>query len=214
MRIITVARKPCTSSGTTTNVVEHEAGAININRCRIGSGDGDTRDKEGSQQHRHTDSGATSFATAPEPRGGDMKGRWPTNVIFVHCPSCKIVGERKVSTGTAHREKSGGRTIFSEIDKKALPNMSYADEKGMETVPQWECEPGCAVAELDRQSGQLTSGTGAVKRSSSKDRQGNRSTAYGAESRPEGTPIPTYGDTGGASRFYKCFKAPLGGEST
>jgi hypothetical protein len=59
---------------------------------------------------------------------------------------------------------------------------------------------------LDAQSGQLTSGTGAVKRASSKGQHGNRGAAYGAESRPDGAVVPTYGDTGGASRYYKCFE--------
>lgn len=59
-----------------------------------------------------------------------------------------------------------------------------------------------AVADLDEQSGVLTSGTGAVKRASSRDGHGNAGTAYGAESRPEGTPIVCYGDSGGASRFF------------
>ena len=134
-------------------------------------------------------------------RVGEKK-RWPANVLLVHCSSCKIVGERKVPTGTAHRENSGGRTIFSETEKKTMPNMTYADEGGMETIPEWDCEPGCAVAQLDRQSGLLTSGTGAVKRASSKEQQGNRGAVYGAENRPEGTVIPTYGDMGGASRFF------------
>ena len=59
---------------------------------------------------------------------------------------------------------------------------------------------------LDAQSGQLTSGTGTVMRASSKDKQGNRGMAYGAESRPYGAVMVSYGDTGGASRYYKCFE--------
>jgi len=169
MRVITIARKPFKGS-TTRNVVEYEAGALNIDAARIGD-----------------------------------KKRWPPNVMLTHRDGCKIVGERKVPTGTAHRENSGGRTIFSETEKKTMPNMTYADEDGMGTIPDWECEPECPVASLDRQSGELTSGTGAVKRSSSKDQGGNRASAYGAESRPEGTPVVTYGDTGGASRFFRQF---------
>lgn len=47
-----------------------------------------------------------------------------------------------------------------------------------------------------------SSGTGAVKRSSSKDGAGNTGAAYGAESRPAGTPMICYGDTGSAARFF------------
>lgn len=56
---------------------------------------------------------------------------------------------------------------------------------------------------LDEQSGQLTSGTGAVKRASAAGYQAN---AYGKESRAAGTPCLQYGDTGGASRFFYVAK--------
>ena len=64
------------------------------------------------------------------------------------------------------------------------------------------CAPGCPVAARDAQSGTLTSGTGAVKRITATDREGQTGAAYGAESRTEGTPMVSYGDTGGASRFF------------
>ena len=70
------------------------------------------------------------------------------------------------------------------------------------------CVAGCPVDGLDRQTGVLTSGSGAVKRASSADRAGNRGAAYGSESRKEGTPMVCYGDSGGASRFFH----QLGGE--
>lgn len=49
------------------------------------------------------------------------------------------------------------------------------------------------------------SGTGAVKRKSSSDNDGNTGATYGAESRLEGTEMITYGDTGSAARFFNCF---------
>lgn len=49
------------------------------------------------------------------------------------------------------------------------------------------------------------SGAGAVKRNSSADREGNTGATYGAESRPEGTPMISYADSGSASRFFNCF---------
>jgi len=60
-----------------------------------------------------------------------------------------------------------------------------------------------AGAMLDAQSGTLTSGTGAVKRATS---DGHRGPTLGAESRPEGTEMLSYGDSGGASRFFYCSK--------
>lgn len=52
-----------------------------------------------------------------------------------------------------------------------------------------------------------SSGKGAVKRASAKENNGNRSPTYGAESRPEGTLMVSYGDAGSAARFFYCAKA-------
>lgn len=48
------------------------------------------------------------------------------------------------------------------------------------------------------------SGTGAVKRATAAGYQGN---ALGKESRPVGTPMVEYGDSGSAARFFYCAKA-------
>lgn len=50
------------------------------------------------------------------------------------------------------------------------------------------------------------SGTGTVKRKSSADQEGNTGSAYGAESRAEGTPMIAYGDEGSAARFFHNFQ--------
>jgi len=74
--------------------------------------------------------------------------------------------------------------------KKNAPN-SY----GQETVANWICEPGCPVARLDEQSGVLTSGV-----MKGQQRGWDFHGIYGASGDTEAT---SYGDTGGASRFYK-----------
>jgi len=51
---------------------------------------------------------------------------------------------------------------------------------------------------------QTASGKDTVMRASSKDRDGNTGAAFGAESRPEGTPMIFYGDAGSAARFFQC----------
>lgn len=65
-----------------------------------------------------------------------------------------------------------------------------------------ECAAGCPVAEMDRQSGMLKSGTGAKVQASA----GGRAACYGAESRSPGTACVEYGDSGGASRFFPTFR--------
>lgn len=54
---------------------------------------------------------------------------------------------------------------------------------------------------------QTASGDGAIKRASSTDELGNTGAAFGAESRPIGTPMVSYGDEGSAARFFYCAKA-------
>lgn len=210
MRIVTVARKPCAASSTTENVVEHQAGALNIDASRVSYVSREDRREETRGVHvggAYEHPAGSSFKKAHNPVApAHEDGRWPTNVLLVHRPGCKIVGERKVPTGTAVRHRGGGKTIFSETDKPPLEDMSYADVDGNETIPQWACEESCPVADLDRQSGKRKSGSGAVKRSSGADQAGNQGAAYGRESRPAGTPQIWYGDEGGASRFFKQFK--------
>lgn len=52
-----------------------------------------------------------------------------------------------------------------------------------------------------------TSGSGNIRKSSGSDQQGNTGAAYGKESRPAGTQMISYGDTGSAARFFYCAKA-------
>lgn len=59
-----------------------------------------------------------------------------------------------------------------------------------------------AVAKLFPQT---ASGTGAVKRKSAAENQGNTGSTFGAESRPEGTEVTCYGDSGSAARYFNTF---------
>jgi hypothetical protein len=64
-----------------------------------------------------------------------------------------------------------------------------------------------AAALLDAQTGTLTSGKGTVVRATASNNGGQSGPTYGAESRKEGTPMISYADSGGASRFFYCAKA-------
>ena len=77
--------------------------------------------------------------------------------------------------------------------------LSHLPECGPVEAPQ-PCPPGCAVAELDAQSGTLTSGNVAGSK---------RSTAGGngvTHGRMDGAVGQSYADTGGASRFFPSFR--------
>ncbi|SPF51188.1 hypothetical protein SBF1_50072 [Candidatus Desulfosporosinus infrequens] len=94
------------------------------------------------------------------------------------------------------------------------PNTVYGNGKGTNLTESQSNPLGrfpaniifdeVAAAVLDEQTGILKSGTGAKKGVSSKGYQAN---AYARESRPEGTEMISYGDSGGASRFFYCAKA-------
>lgn len=80
---IAVARKPL--SGTVAaNVTAYGTGALNIDACRIPSGepDGRTREREGETSVDRIYAEPAGFTMTPGPRGGDASGRWPTNVLL------------------------------------------------------------------------------------------------------------------------------------
>lgn len=86
-------------------------------------------------------------------------------------------------------------------------NDAYISQHYGEEIGRWPAniildEESASI--LDKQSGILKSGTGAVKKTSG---AGYSPNAFGKENRPIGTPNIEYGDSGGASRFFYCAKA-------
>ncbi len=176
---VVVARKPMLAKNNAANLLEHGTGSFNVGACRIGS----------------------------PSEAGSADGRWPANVLLSHGESCERIGSRRVKTGTAVRENlpdegdSPGR-IFS-VRKKRGDNYSHADSDGTEEIDEWRCEPGCPVAELDRQSG--------FSKSASGEQRIVRQTKGGALWHGMGMPGNEHvfvgqGDAGGASRFFWCAK--------
>lgn len=63
-------------------------GGLSIDECRVGRGQGGSREGEASAERRYADSGGTSFAMKPGRRGGDPNGRWPPNAVRFHAEGC------------------------------------------------------------------------------------------------------------------------------
>lgn len=193
------------------NVVQHGAGALDVDSCRIAvTGD----DAEAMQRCNTPGSGRfkpgpTGYGTfdrsSPSPSLDTARGRWPTNLVFIHASECRCTGTRVVpSHNPDNKTVTGDDTTPNTYGKwHARSSVGHASENGTEIVPAWDCAQGCLVRALDSMSGVLKSGTGAFMRASAK---GYRPLALGAESRAEGTAMITYGDVGGASRFYPQFK--------
>lgn len=199
---IVVARKPLTGT-VTANVLEYGTGALNIAACRVTAYDqkGSWAGYSKATGDAYAQDGYSKSWVAGDDR--NPGSRWPPNVLLTHSASCELIGTREVKTDGHHPATRGG----SGYEGGLRGQSGLAERKSStETVEVWRCAADCPVAELDRQSGVLTSGIPAVRRLSGSDANGNTSAAYGAESRPAGSQMVGYGDTGGASRFFPAFQ--------
>ncbi|UVL16074.1 site-specific DNA-methyltransferase [Pseudomonas atacamensis] len=92
---ITVARKPF-SSTVAANVITHGTGALNIDRCRVTTGDDTARISNGAIKGGNFAAGGS----APGPiAGGHSDGRWPANLI--HDGSAEVVALFPAQAGAA-----------------------------------------------------------------------------------------------------------------
>ncbi len=171
---IVMARKPLSESTVAANVQRWGTGALNIDAGRI------------------------------PVEGQEVAGRWPSNVMLSHHPSCVEVGVAVLPgdrrKGQALGSRPGG---FAQPGGGAGTPRPNAAVYGDEVVERWDCHPGCPIAALDRQAGARSSGKPGVRGAGGAV---NTSAAYGAESRKEGDPMTGYGDSGSASRFFYCPK--------
>ena len=127
---IVMARKPLSEDTIVKNVLEHGTGAINIDDCRVKTGDiieqsGELEDLPRSSINEGYDRpNATMFRTGkPKERSGpaNESGRWPANVI--HDGSEEVLdefakyGDRKsgsVKEGTVQGFGTGGADIYGD----------------------------------------------------------------------------------------------------
>ena len=217
MKVIHVLRKPCAESTVAANVLTHGCGAINVDATRIQSSNMPTPTKapgwdsynkaNAAQGYRPLDYAQGDAFYTPSPGG-----RWPANVVFQHLDGCRQTGVRQVKGSApasgptlSGKSTSVSRGVFNGVDQ--TPCYTYP-LTGKETIPAYNCAPGCPVAALDEQSGTLTSNSG-------KPFNRNGKAEGGAAINPgQAEGVAFYGDTGGASRFFKQFvgKLPVGGE--
>lgn len=135
-----------------------------------------------------------------------LVGTVVVNVLAYGTGALNIDGCRVASSSTddVNRSRSGGFPKDGYVSGTTQQYLNDASPAGR--WPSNVVLDESQAAALDEQSGVLTSGTGAVKRASSASRDGNRGAALGKESRPEGTEMVSYGDSGGASRFFPIFR--------
>jgi hypothetical protein len=181
------------------NALGHGVAGINVQGARIGSDlrtNGPGSATSASRKSRVEAGYRSDSGRGPGSPGGEAVGRWPANVILCHLPECEEAGIHEIASNSHHPAKRSGGSDH-------LPgHHGQADleerRPGIETVETWNCAPGCPVAELDRQSGKLTSGF--MEAGTQREGIGWRG-GLGATVRND-----THADTGGATRFFYCAK--------
>jgi len=176
--------------------LEFGSGALNIDGSRIEGGGRPLRVPKVSDNVNRT---TWEMPTSSMAVGETNVGRWPANLILSHADDCQLLGDIIVEGRVINRWKEGmkpfGDGAGEEFESQQFPP---------ETIERWACVAECPVRQLDDQAGISSSGSGAVKRKSAK---GHKGSVYGPDSRPEGTEMISYGDTGHVSRFFYCGKA-------
>ena len=136
-------------------------------------------------------------------RPSENLGRWPANLILEHQPECQREGSRRVKAGPWGMGKSASATKsgMGKSEGRPIDNAQFRNADGTETVEAWDCAEGCPVAVLDEQSGILQSGS--VKSGYKKQGQTQPSRGGYEGGLRNDIPLTGFGDTGGASRFFK-----------
>lgn len=206
---ILVFRKPL--AGTlASNVLKHGTGGLNIDATRVRHASKDDfeahkkgvdaiREKGGSRDKSWKNDSDLSGANEVK-----ASGRWPSNCVLEHSPSCRKVGTQEIAPhpqGSERFQKTTGGD-FSD----SYGNQVAQDEP--EVLPVWECTEGCPVLALDAQSGDRPSTlTGRADPSGSHEHPGTEmnptSTFLGERTHLS----KVYADAGGASRFFTQIEA-------
>ena len=194
---ILLARKPMSGS-VSANVLKHGTGAINVDGCRVQTGDNlsggayaeeGTDRREGYENWRFKRTGGAGEYVQP-------MGRWPSNLVISHTFDCVLKGTKMVPAPVINRFMDGMKP-FGEGEGHPYESVQTGDAEGMEEIEDWECPPVCPVREMNEQSGY--SATKRIERPS--DCGGN--TWGGTIQVNRGARGHT--DTGGAARFFRTF---------
>jgi site-specific DNA-methyltransferase (adenine-specific) len=199
---IVMARKPLIGT-VADNVLEYGVGGINIDGCRIAT------DWKAERPESWFNSGKS---ISGEPTyGGNLKtltettlgerlndgGRFPANIIFeCTCENPKVVADKYDIR--AYNDYKNTFQSYEENDK----DKGEYEIKDVETTKVIHTDPNCPCYILDGQSGN--------KKSSKRGAHNNKKTEYTNTYTPPNALYSddnTYGDEGGASRFFYCPKA-------
>ncbi len=195
-----VGRKPFPGT-VAENVLTHGTGAMNIDGARVGE---TLRDIEEGTGVKKSDNGSMAGFNTERRVVGQVKGRYPTNVIVSHHPECKATGDFVETTrgGSGTGGSTRPDSVFESSGFKPNNDVDKTPATS-EQVEIYECHDQCPRKLLDKQSG-TTAGSGSVKVASGGQ---NRSASWEAgggmlAAGSINTGVRDFGDTGGASRFF------------
>lgn len=202
---ITVARKPLSEGSVARNALKWGTGSLNIDGSRVGTSE-QLQGGAGGLLSNVRDGTDWGIHAGPDDNGFRQSplGRWPANLILQHGQECRRVGTKKIR-GTGPGAGGGFKTgkfsgTVGEGEYTGTQFEGFADADGTETIDAWECVEGCPVADLDEQSGVQVSGT-AIQR------HGGGQNLFGGIADRDNPRLVRedagYGDTGGASRYFK-----------
>jgi len=182
------------------NVLKWGVGAVNVTETRIGlNGE---KPPSGSAKRVYKANQYTEDKIYGDNKITPNKGRFPANVILSHHPECVQVGMKKV------KDKAGNkRDSKNDFDKsKSVFGIGYSGgcspRYGEEQVESWDCHPDCAIFILDQQSGMLKSGKDNIRRKE------GFFIEHGKLGKAGDVQV-SYGDNGGASKFFLNIKPEL-----
>jgi len=186
---IVMARKPI--EGTVAeNTLQYGVGGLNIDATRVGN-EIITNQPAGDNAVYNTSwKGVKTEPTISE-------GRWPANIIL----ECTCENPKVVSDKYDIRTYNDYKNTFKSYEENDKDKGEY-EIKDVETTKVIHTDPSCPCYILDKQSGNKKS----AKRGSKYNKPTEHTNTY--------TPVAsdyrddnTYGDEGGASRFFYCPKA-------
>lgn len=206
---IVLARKPLEKGlSVAENILKWGVGGINIDATRISGIDPNNAKRLG----KDYTSDNTNFGGGQIQQrkiasvGGSLEGRFPANIILTHHPECDCKGTKKVKSHNPDNKcnnvgfNPSGDKLYGK-GNGITNNKGYA-ENGEETIEDWDCHEDCPIRILDQQSGVTKSS----KRGSHNSRVRTSGDIY-KQDKDEYREDNTYGDKGGASRFFYVAKA-------
>ena len=202
---ILLARKPLSEKTVAANVLKHSTGALNIDATRL-EYQSESDKASATPQGQATSKSSGALGMTPD-AGRNLKrvsynhvqpsGRWPANVMLqCTCDDPQPVPEKA-------RKRNGEEAQERRYDKEGSTNVA--------AEPGTRREGGGFVHEPDRPAGMLDAQSGTLKSGMMKPGQQRRKSkgkgGYHDNMPDEATAGGTYGDVGGASRFFYCPKA-------